>query len=169
MRAGLEVANESPLIKEPTVVPRERVLAALRREKTDKVPFTVYECMIPQCSVERRLRNEALCIVNRRVPAFKLHYPNCPSETHSYEENGRLRNRTIIHTRRGTSPPSPSRPTSPPGRSSACSRDPRTTARLLALIHDEQIEPCYESFAQAERWMGDDVILRGGVGGIAAA
>jgi len=165
MRAGLEVANESPLIKEPTVVPRERVLAALRREKTDKVPFTVYECMIPQCSVERRLRDEALCIVHRRVPAFKLHYPNCPSETHSYEENGRLRNRTIIHTRRGdlSSVSEPADFTS--WAIERLFKGPEDYPRLLALIHDEQIEPCYESFAQAERWMGDDVILRGGVGG----
>ena len=82
------------------MVPRERVLAVLRGEQTDKVPFTVYECMIPQCAVERRLRDEALCIVNRRYRLSKLHCPNCPSDTLQQGSGRRLRNR-LIRTRRG--------------------------------------------------------------------
>lgn len=49
------------------MTPRERVLAVLRREPVDKVPFTIYMSKIPRCSVERRLRNEGLCIVNRQT------------------------------------------------------------------------------------------------------
>ena len=41
------------------MTPRQRVLATLRGQPVDKVPFTIYECMIPQCAVERRLRSAA--------------------------------------------------------------------------------------------------------------
>ncbi len=34
--------------------PRERVEAALRWEDVDHVPFTVYECMLPQCAADFR-------------------------------------------------------------------------------------------------------------------
>ena len=47
------------------MTPRQRVLAVLHHQRPDKVPLTIYEGKIPQCAVERRLRNEGLCIVNR--------------------------------------------------------------------------------------------------------
>ena len=54
-----------------TVTPKERVQMTLCGEFADKVPFTIYESKLPQCSVERQLRNEGLCIVDRRHPVVE--------------------------------------------------------------------------------------------------
>ena len=80
------------------MTPRQRVLAALRKEPVDKVPFTIYSTMIPQCAVERRLRNEGLCIVSRQVPACITETPNCVTESYTYTEAGRQRVRTVTRT-----------------------------------------------------------------------
>ena len=37
------------------MTPRQRVERALRGEHSDRVPFTVYECMLPQCAAERAM------------------------------------------------------------------------------------------------------------------
>ena len=146
------------------MTPRQRVLAALRREPTDKVPFTIYESKIPQCSVERRLRNEGLCIVNRRVPACVIERPNCAEETHHYTENGRPRVRTVIRTPAGEL----SQLREPAGFTSwtleRLFRGPEDYRALAAMVEDTRVRPNYDEFARAEEWMGEDVILRAGVG-----
>lgn len=65
------------------MTPKRRVEAVLRGEKVDRVPFTIYENKLPQSSVERYLRNEGLCIVNRRYPVFKVFSPNVTYETYT--------------------------------------------------------------------------------------
>ena len=81
------------------MTPRERVLAVLLNgERPDKVPFTVYTEMIPQCAVERRLRNEGLCIVTTRAQPYVEKRPNCRTETHTYTEDGKPRIRRITRT-----------------------------------------------------------------------
>jgi len=146
------------------MTPRERTLAVLRGEKTDKVPFTIYENKIPQCAIERQLRNEGLCIVNRRVPAFVVHRPHCPTETVSFTEKGKPRQRTIIRTPRGAL----STVVEPAGFTTwmieKLFKDREDYPRLLAMVRDEVVAPAYEAFAAAERWMGEDVILRADVG-----
>ena len=79
------------------MTPRERVLAVLRGAPTDRVPFTIYERKIPQCAVERQLRNEGLCIVNR-IRAYVTEHPHCATETRSYMENGKERIRWTMRT-----------------------------------------------------------------------
>lgn len=80
------------------MTPRERVLAVLRKEPVDKVPFTIYETKIPRCAVERHLRNKGMGIVNRQISAYLTKTPNCINETHTYIENGKQRIRTNIRT-----------------------------------------------------------------------
>ena len=55
---------------------REHVERVLRGEATERVPFTMYESMIPQCVAERAMRNRGLCIVKRDVPVYKTHRPH---------------------------------------------------------------------------------------------
>jgi hypothetical protein len=71
-----------------TMTPRQRVKAVLRGEIPDQTPFTIYESKLPQCSVERRLRNDGLCIVERRVPVVRASTPNVVREARHYEEDG---------------------------------------------------------------------------------
>ena len=148
-----------------SMTPRERVTAALHKQPTDKVPFTIYEYKIPQCAVERRLRNDGLCIVHRNVAGVKGSTPNCVGRSFSYSENGRSRVRQEIQTPAGTL----STVAEPAGFTSwtleKFFKGPEDYKALRALAADTVYAPNYEEFAAAEKWMGQDVILRGGVGG----
>jgi len=148
------------------MTPRERVLAVLRGEPAvaGKVPFTVYESMIPQCAVERRLRNEGLCIVHRRTQPYVMERPNCRTETVTSVEGGKQRVREVIRTPVGEV----STVREPAGFTAWTlerlfkSREDYEVLRFIA--EDAQYRPDYEAYEQAEQWMDDDVILRGQVG-----
>jgi hypothetical protein len=56
--------------------PRQRVIAALRGERANKVPFTAYADQLPQSGLERRLRNGGLCIVCRRPNIYRTVTPH---------------------------------------------------------------------------------------------
>ncbi len=148
-----------------TMTPRQRVLAALRHEPTDQVPFTIYECKIPQCAVERQLRNEGLCIVNRRIPVTQVVLPHCVTESLTYDESGHTRTRTVIRTPCGEL----SFVTQAAGFTSwlieRLFKGPEDYRRIRCMIRDEVVTAAYEGFAEAEKWMGQDIILRAGVGG----
>ena len=144
------------------LTPRQRVEDVLLGRPVDHVPLTMYESMIPQCAVERQLRNDGLCIVNRRS-VLKCHQPNVKIETHTYEEDG------VGYLRRVY--------TTPVGQVDTVSRPAGFTSwavskmfkrpedyKVLAFMAlDTQFEPDYEPYAQAQQWMGDDVVLRAGI------
>jgi hypothetical protein len=136
----------------------------LRGEPVDKVPLTIYEYKIPQCAVERRLREEGMCIVNRKIPVVITETPNCTTESQHYTEKGRPRVRTVIRTPVGelSTVAEPADFTS--WRLERLFKRPEDYKVLRSLVEDEQYRPNYEAYLEAERWMGDDVILRGGVG-----
>jgi hypothetical protein len=146
------------------MTPRERVLAVLRGEEPDRVPFTIYECMIPQCTVERRLRNDGLCIVNRHYEGYSSHTPNCRRVTRRYREEGRPRVRTTVSTPVGDI----STVVEPAGFTQWTVerhfKGPEDYAALRYMVEDKVYRPAYEAHRNADGWMGEDVILRGGVG-----
>ena len=144
--------------------PRARVEAALRFEDVDHVPFTVYECMIPQCADERQMRNEGLCIVQRGPGVFSTQTPGISEEHITYVENGRSRVRTIIHTPKGdlTRIDEPA-----PGTSwnvEKLFKGPEDYERILCTITAREHTPAYEGFQRKAEEMGDDATLRAGVG-----
>lgn len=146
------------------MTPRQRVLNVLRGEPVDKVPFTIYESKIPQCAVERELRNRGLCIVNRAQPVVTRTTPNCVHESHHYTENGRPRVRQVIRTPVGEL----SSVIEPSGFTSwtleKLFKSPDDYRKLLFLAQDERCTLNDAAYREAEQWMGEDVILRGGVG-----
>ncbi|MFO8006632.1 MAG: uroporphyrinogen decarboxylase family protein [Candidatus Brocadiia bacterium] len=149
--------------------PRERVLAVLRGERPDRVPLTVYECMIPQCAVERRLRNDGLCIVNRHHRAYRVETPNCTRQTLRYTEGGRNRTRTTISTPVGdvstvVEPAGNREPFYTEWTIEHYFKGPEDYAPLRFLAEDESYSPAYEDAERARRWMGDDILLRGTLG-----
>ena len=83
------------------LTPRQRVERALRGGHSDCVPFTMYECMVPQCTAEREMRNRGLCIVKRDVAVFKTHHPNVRVTEHTYWEGDRKMTRTMYETPKG--------------------------------------------------------------------
>ena len=146
------------------MTPRQRVETVLRKDVPDKTPLTMYECMIPQCEAERRLRNDGLCIVQRRgVVATRT--PNVTTETHHYSEDGKPRVRRIHHTPFGDL----STLDQPAGFTSwhleRMFKSPEDYKRLLFMVEDRVHEPAYEAFAEAERAFGDDAIFRAGIAG----
>ena len=80
------------------MTPNERVMTALRGGRADKVPFTVYECMLPSCTTERVLRNRGLCVVYRR-PSYRKVMPDVKATSFTtIDENDRKFVRTTYST-----------------------------------------------------------------------
>ena len=146
------------------MTPRERVEAVLRGEAPDKIPFTIYESKIPQCAIERQLRNEGLCIVNRHFSVVRQHQPDVHSESHTYTEDGVNYVRHTTHTPVGDlfTISRPAGFTS--WHVSRLFKSPDDYRALMCTVKGKQFEPNYEPFVRAQKWLGDDMILRGGIG-----
>ncbi|MBT4814500.1 MAG: hypothetical protein HON70_02315 [Lentisphaerae bacterium] len=146
------------------MTPRERVMAVLRGEPVDKIPFTIYEGMIPQCSVERQLRNDGLCIVNRQQPVCGVRTPGCRTETHTYAEDGKPRVKRVTYTPVGEV----SEVREPAGFTSwaveKLFKGPEDYSVLKHMVACREYFATYDRYVTAEQWMGEDVILRGGIG-----
>lgn len=145
------------------MTPKQRVEQVLRGGCADKVPFTVYECMIPQCTIERELRNRGLCIVNR-MSVYDTVRPNVKVTSHTYRQDGRQMIRTFYETPCGVL----STLREPAGFTSWTHehlfKSPDDYKALLFLIQDEVYEPAYEAFARAEQRFGEDAVFRAALG-----
>ncbi|MGB9642383.1 MAG: uroporphyrinogen decarboxylase family protein [Candidatus Ratteibacteria bacterium] len=146
------------------MTPRKRVEAVLKGEKIDKIPLTIYESKIPQCSVERQLRNEGLCIVNRLYPVFKVVSPNVSYESHAYTENGVNFTRYFVNTPHGQL----TYLVKPAGFTSwtveKIFKGPEDYKKLYAMVADQRYQPHYDEFLKAQESLGEDVILRAAIG-----
>lgn len=143
--------------------PRKRVEAVLRHEQPDKTPLTMYECMIPQCTVERRLRNDGMCIVNR-TGVYRTHTPNVRTERLTYTEDGVTYIRTTHRTPVGElfSIGRPAGFTT--WQISKLFKGPDDYKILKYIVEDERYEPAYEDYARGEEAFGEDAIFRAAVG-----
>ncbi|MFC1713194.1 hypothetical protein ACFL6S_05975 [Candidatus Poribacteria bacterium] len=146
------------------MTPRKRVEAVLHGEMPDRVPFTIYEGMVPEGALGQQLRNEGMCVVDRRHPVVRTRTPNVTSQSKTYTEEGVNYSRTDIHTPVGDLY-SVSRPA---GFTSwhvkRLFTQPEDYGPLLFMTQDQEYEPCYESFSKAEAELGEGVILRCGIG-----
>lgn len=145
------------------MTPRERVEIALNGGHADRVPFTTYECMIPQCAAEREMRRRGLCIVDRRS-VFTTRTPNVKHTREVYWENARQFTRDHYETPLGhlSTLREAAGFTSWVHEKMLKSQDDYPA--LLFLIQDQQHEPAYEEFARAEKDSGEDAIFRAGFG-----
>jgi hypothetical protein len=146
------------------MTPRKRVEVALAGGHADKVPFTMYESMIPQCTVERDMRNRGLCIVHRKVQAVKRHHPNVKICDQRWNEDGKALTRSYFETPHGTLTRLDEKAGFTSWHHEKMWKSPDDYKALLFFIQDVQFEPNYEAFAAAEAWMGEDVICRTGLG-----
>ncbi|MCY3022649.1 MAG: hypothetical protein NTW87_27025 [Planctomycetota bacterium] len=145
------------------MTPRECVETALRGGCTDRVPFTMYECMIPQCEAERRMRNRGLCILHR-MSVIRTHQPNVKTTQHVYWENGKRMIRTVHDTPVGqvTTLSEPAGFTS--WTHEKMFKRPEDYKVLLFMIQDERYEPDYDPLARMQQALGGDGLLRAGIG-----
>ena len=144
------------------MTPRERVLKALRFERVDRVPFTTYPGMTPQCEVERKLRNRGMCIA-RGAEVFHTHRPDWRESHRYYEENGKRLLRIAFESPAGTLTllKEPAAFTS--WIHEKMFKTPDDYRAIRSFLENERYEPCYGEFAAAEREFGDDVFLSAGI------
>lgn len=143
--------------------PRQRVEYALRGERVDRVPFTMYPSMIPQCAAERALRNRGLCVV-KTVPVFRTRRPHVTETVFTYWENDREFARRTIETPEGTLTTLAESAGFTTWHHERMFKRPEDYAALLSYIQDEVYEPTYEAVADMQEALGDDYILRGTFG-----
>lgn len=143
--------------------PRKRVELALRGGHGDCVPFTIYECMIPQCQVERELRNRGLCIVDRRS-VFTTHRPNVKMRQEVYWESDRKMTRTYYETPTGTLWTLSEDAGFTSWHHEKMFKTPDDYKSLLFLIKDEVYQPDYAAFLSAEKHFGEDAVFRAAFG-----
>ena len=145
------------------MTPRQRVEAVLHGDRPDQVPLTMYECMVPQCTVERQLRNAGLGIVYR-TSVFLTHTPNVTRTSEHFTADGVAYVRTVTRTPGGTL----TQLDRPAGFTlwhiERVFKGPGDYAALRSLVQDQRFEPCYEDYQRREAELGDDFILRAGIG-----
>ena len=145
------------------LTPRQRVERALRFEDVDHVPFTIYECMLHQCEAERTMRNEGLCIHQRRPSVHSSRSPGITSETQTFVENDRSRVRTITHTPEGDL----TQVTEPAGFTSwhleKVFKGPEDYKPLIAMINAQEYLLDCDEWLKMRDMMGGDAIMRGGI------
>ena len=145
------------------MTPRERVEKVIRGEMPDRVPFTIYECMVPQCAAERHMRNRGLCIV-QRVPVAKVHRPNVTVSSASFSREGRWMTQTVYDTPVGTLSTLTESAGFTTWRHEHLFKGPDDYKALLFFIQDEVYEPDYDGFIRARDAFGEDAIFRGDLG-----
>ncbi|OHB54847.1 MAG: hypothetical protein A2Y12_05390 [Planctomycetes bacterium GWF2_42_9] len=143
---------------------RDKVETVLKGGVADQIPFTIYESKLPQCFVERKLRNAGLCIVQRHVPVYKTKTPNVEVKTIIYNENDKTFSRTEYQTPQGVLYTI----SEPAGFTSWTHKRLFTTPDdykpLLFMINDIVFESNYEAFEFAQKMDGGDSFFRGNIG-----
>jgi hypothetical protein len=150
------------------MTPRERVEAALFRRPHDRVPFTAYAEFVPQCAVERSLRNDGLCLVHINIKrmGFTVNTPACAAESLHYTERGTGRSmiRTRVRTPRGNLTWLGSDVGYTVWRHEMPFKGPEDYAPLIAYVEDMRIEPDYGTILGDRAMRGDDVFIMPAVG-----
>lgn len=146
-----------------TLTPRKRVELALYGSQGDRVPFTMYDNMIPQCQTERELRNRGLCIV-MRPSVFSIHRPNVKVYSEPVYQDGHNMVRTYYETPVGTVNALSERVSFTSWLHEPMFKTPNDYKVLLFMISDEVYKPNYEAFALAQAHFGEDAIFRASFG-----
>ncbi len=141
------------------MTPRKRVETVLRGGVADKVPFTMYNEKVPQCTAERNMRNRGLCIV-KRIGVCSIKTPNVKETSHTYRENGKTLTRTQFETPAGmvTNLREPAGFTT--WTHEKMFKTPDDYKVIKFMIEDMQFEPCYGRVEKLRKALGDDFILR---------
>ena len=142
------------------MTPRDMVETVLFGGSAGRVPFTVYECMLPQCAAERRLRNEGVCIVQRTVPVVTTTTPHVNITTRTCAEKGKTLTRTDFETPHGTVYAIDEAAGFTAWHHKRLFGGPEDYKALLFMIEDEQYTTNYEAFEAAQQADGGDSLFR---------
>lgn len=140
---------------------RERILAVLRGERPDRVPFTCKEPTLPRGEIELAVRNEGLAIVTDS-PVVHIERPHVEVLRRRYQEGGIVLERETLQT-----PVGEVHQTWRPGafgmvRMDHLIKGPDDYEVMAFIIKDEVYAPSYPSFLRAQELRGEDGFVFGG-------
>ena len=139
---------------------RERVLAVLRGDRPDRIPFTIFDWKIPWGHDKRLLRERGLTM-RRWCSGWKVQYPHCELKTLSYTENGQRCEREIVNTPRGqiTSLFEPDHTCNVRLQREFWIKGEADYEPLTFMINDAVLEPAYEEIEAVQEGLGDDGVV----------
>ena len=146
------------------MTPRQRVETVLRGGHCDRVPFTMYENKVHQCTAERQMRNRGLCIVDRRVNVFRTHSPNVETRQETFWREGRQFTRTVYRTPVGELTTLHEAAGFTDWWHERMFKSPQDYKALLFYLRDQRFEADYSPFLRYQEEVGGDFILRAGFG-----
>ena len=145
------------------MTPRERVLAALRGQMPDRVPFTCYGGLLPRGEVEQQLRNEGLALVTD-CQVFTTTRPHVEVSQRDYYDDGTLYIRDTYRTPAGEV--WQTRRTGGAYNTTRLAeyliKQPEDYKTVEFMFRDEVYEPAYDSYLSAVDTMGEAGLVPGG-------
>ena len=158
------------------LTPKRRVELALQKKFVDKVPFTSFNTFwlgpsvenpvipqikwVPQCTVERDLRNRGLCLLDMLTMGYGLVRPNVKMFSTVTEKNGHLFIRTDYETPAGNLYNLKEVGKTTIWWHKKLFSSPEDYKTILYLIKDTRVFPDYENASAAIKAYGEDWLLR---------
>jgi hypothetical protein len=140
--------------------PAGRVYSALDGEQRGSVPFTIYESKIPQCTVERDLRNRGMCIV-QRVRSYEVEVPGASTKRVEYRDE---RGRRVVHTTITTPEGDLTSLVEPAGYTSWTHehlfKRPEDYRPLRWYLEHAEVRPNYAPAKRLQATLGEDFVVR---------
>ena len=142
----------------------ERIAAIFEGELVDQVPFALKGWRIPQCEMERVLRNEGLGIVDSRS-VYRSVSPNIETQTLIYNRDGVGYQKTVIQTPKGELSAvhrrvAPEKTESTTWRIEMMFKSPADYDAIEFMIRDKQYIPDYEPFLKAREQIGGEAFFK---------
>lgn len=144
--------------------PSQMVEAVIKGGRAERIPFTIYENKIPRCAAERTLRNQGLCIIQRKVLVYKTLTPNVEKKEYIYTKDGQKFIETQYITPKGTLNTIDEDAGYTRWTRKHLFTKPEDYKPLFYLFSDLQYEPNYEAFEKARAEDGGDSFFRGTFG-----
>ncbi|MBI2941827.1 MAG: hypothetical protein HYY04_15455 [Chloroflexi bacterium] len=140
--------------------PRSRVEAALRGERSDRVPFVIWNNKLPGGGVDEALLSADTCVIVKSS-LYKVALAGVAVEWEEWTgEDGRGRRRTIYHTPAGDLDEVEAFYPGTVWLEKCPFTGPEDYDALLALIDSRQFVPTYERFQRDDVAYGDHGIAR---------
>jgi len=144
---------------------RERLEAVFHGQMIDYVPFALKGWRIPQCTIERELRDGGMAVLDSGS-VCRTHTPNVTQTSTTVTVEGIARTTTVIETPKGTVSTVTSRNLSSPKTEGTTWTDEflfKTEADYDAIefmIRDTVVEPCYETYLKRLDYVGEDAAFK---------
>ena len=138
---------------------RDRMMAVLKGQEHDRVPFVMYDGMLPADEVREVLGRDRIGLM-RWTSIHRIETPRCHSETEDYLVDGATWQRTTIHTPKGSICEERGYVSSYESRSirKHYVQEAEDYEVLWALLEDGVVLEDYDRYYREEADLGDDGI-----------